>query len=77
MTKIQPPCNECHAHKTIEKKLDELEREYKTIHVEIVSNFTSMGKDIKWVILIGKWLIGVLGAYMVFTNYYIFIKGTI
>lgn len=60
-----PPCAECHAHSELVEKMNKFSEESDDRHKELTHSVTQLSDDVRWVVLIGKWMLGALVGYMI------------
>ncbi len=77
-----PPCESCNAHGGLENIVKTMDKKHDEQHDDIVKAMSSMMKtmektatDMKWMNLIGKFILTTMLGYFVATGYWIFTNG--
>ena len=66
-----PPCTACDAHEKLEDDMKEYKDRNTFEHSAIMSSLENLGSDVRWMSLIGKWILGSLLGYFIALGYYI------
>ena len=66
-----PPCISCNAHDDLEAKFYKMKAANKDEHTAILTSVDRVVSNIKWMNLIGKWILSVLLGYFVAIGYHI------
>ena len=72
-----PPCERCEAHEGLSDELKKVIENNRKEHGRIEETLNGLSTDIKWVVLIGKWMLGVLVGYMLMIAVKIYTADTV
>ncbi len=61
----EPPCLSCMAHDELEKRMGKSDKLNSTQHNDILNNVDTIIGNIKWMNLIGKWILATMLGYFV------------
>ena len=67
-----PPCENCNGHAALEKEVAVATVKNTKEHGDILTKLDKMAGDVKWMTIIGKWVLGTFVGYMIFIGYSIF-----
>ena len=67
----EPPCESCLAHDGLENKMNSMQKQNNTEHVEILQKLDRAVGNIRWMNIIGKWLLATMLSYFIAVGYYI------
>ncbi len=68
----EPPCKACHAHDTLEEKVDKNMNNNTKEHADILDILDRLAGDVHWMKIIGKWLLGTILTYFIALGIFIF-----
>ena len=66
-----PPCKQCDAHEGLEQEVHNLKQKNTDEHQEILKALDAATMNIKWMTVIGRWILASLLGYFVGLAYYI------
>ena len=71
-----PPCESCNAHNRLEAKMNGMQEQNNKEHGEILKSLDMAIGNIRWMNIIGKWLLATMLGYFVAIGYYITTNAT-
>lgn len=72
-----PPCDACNAHSQLQKHIDEMDKLNIKQHSQLIEILDKAISDIKWMGIIGKWILASLLGYFVAIGYFIFTQDVV
>ncbi len=66
-----PPCESCLAHGDLEKDMSKLKQKNSDEHNAIIRKLEESVANIRWMNIIGRWILASLFGYFVILGYYI------
>jgi len=67
----EPPCESCLAHDGLENKMNSMQKQNNNEHNEILQKLDRAVGNIRWMNIIGKWLLATMLGYFIAVGYYI------